>query len=212
MPTRTDHHAIAYRADIDGVRAIAVLAVVFNHIGMRDFHGGFFGVDIFYVISGYLITGIIWKELGTGRFTLATFYRRRILRILPAFYATLALVLVAFIVRLLPSELERLASSAVASELLASNVFFYFGAGYFAPTAGQEPLLHTWSLAVEEQFYVFLPLILWAVHRIRAQAVVAVTVLIARVSCAMSVRLLWLDTTANFYLIPSAPGNWRSAP
>lgn len=150
-----DHHAITYRPDIDGLRAIAVLAVVFNHIGLRGFHGGFVGVDVFFVISGYLISGIIWKELDTNRFTLAAFYRRRILRILPAFYAMLAAVLVCGILWLLPNELDRLARSAVASEFFASNVFFYFGAGYFAPTAGQEPLLHTWSLAVEEQFYVF---------------------------------------------------------
>ncbi|WP_457662762.1 acyltransferase family protein [Sinorhizobium medicae] len=154
-----------YRRDIDGLRAIAVLPVVLYHAGIPGFSGGFVGVDIFFVISGFLITGILHKELAEGRFSLVRFYERRARRILPALFVVLATCLVAGVLLLLPDMLVGLARSALATMLFASNIWFWFSTSdYFAPSADLEPLLHTWSLAVEEQFYIVLPLLLWWLH------------------------------------------------
>jgi peptidoglycan/LPS O-acetylase OafA/YrhL len=158
--------ALDYRADIDGMRAIAVLLVVFYHAGFETFSGGFIGVDIFFVISGYLITGIVADELSAGTFRFARFYTRRIKRLLPAFYLLAVVTSVSACFVLLPSELEGYAESLLSSLFFVSN--FYFGSvteGYFAPEVELLPLLHTWSLAVEEQFYLVWPFSLLVLHR-----------------------------------------------
>ncbi len=142
-----------YRPDIDGLRAIAVLLVVFFHAGFAEVSGGFVGVDIFFVISGYLITGIIARELDDGHFSFADFYARRMKRICPALFVVLALSTVAGLVLLLPLDLRLFGRSIVSAVFFYANWHFYTQAGYFDGPAIEKPLLHTWSLAVEEQFY-----------------------------------------------------------
>lgn len=192
-----------YRADVDGLRAVAILPVVMFHIGFPGFFGGFVGVDVFFVISGYLITGIIVREMREGSFSIADFYRRRVLRIFPALFAMLAAVSVLAPMVMLPGELLRYGKSVVSTTLFYSNMLFYSESGYFAPDSHTKALLHTWSLAVEEQFYLFWPLIL-LVLRARSQAAIrwgAVT--IALVSFVFSVWLIEHDAAATFYLIPT---------
>ena len=149
-----------YRADIDGLRAIAVLAVLFFHSGISLFSGGYVGVDIFFVISGYLITTIIIREIANNNFSIVRFYERRFRRILPALaVVTLASLMAGFFL-LTPEGLSSLGKSVLATALFSSNMLFYFESGYFDGAAEMKPLLHTWSLAVEEQYYIFFLLLL----------------------------------------------------
>ena len=147
------------RPDIDGLRAIAVLLVVLYHAGF-GFPGGFLGVDVFFVISGYLITGLLLQELAGGRISLGQFWLRRIRRILPASTALLLSVLLLGTCLLLPADLLELAASARAHLLFSANIFFWTNTGYFDGSVDLKPLLHFWSLAVEEQFYLLYPLYL----------------------------------------------------
>ena len=159
-----------YRPDIDGLRAIAVLAIIFFHLDLPPFHGGYVGVDIFFVISGYLITSIILREIATGSFSLIRFYERRVRRILPALAVVLVATLAAGGLLLGPTAFAELARSAVATSLFGSNIFFLHGAGYFEGVSESKPLLHTWSLAVEEQFYILFPVVLLLIaHRAAAR-------------------------------------------
>jgi peptidoglycan/LPS O-acetylase OafA/YrhL len=158
--------ALGYRRDIDGLRAIAVLSVVFFHAGLSGFSGGFVGVDIFFVISGYLITLIIVRGLEAERFSIAWFYERRVRRIIPAFIVVVAATVIGATVFLFPKDLIEFGRSAFAAALFASNFFFASRTGYFAPAHETMPLLHTWSLGVEEQFYIVWPLVLWACFRL----------------------------------------------
>lgn len=150
----------AYRRDIDGLRAVAVIPVLLFHIDLWPFHGGFVGVDIFFVISGYLIASIIARELDEGRFSLTNFYARRIRRIFPALFAMIAVAIALGSQILLPLDYRALGVSAVATVLFASNLYFARHSGYFASSAEEAPLLHSWSLAVEEQFYILFPLLM----------------------------------------------------
>ncbi|MFT7671411.1 MAG: peptidoglycan/LPS O-acetylase OafA/YrhL [Planctomycetota bacterium] len=149
--------AVSYRPDIDGLRAVAVLAVVLFHFGVEPFGAGFVGVDVFFVISGFLITGLLHKEIVEERFSLSQFYVRRIKRILPALLVVTLCTLGAGAVLLLPSDLERLAEQSAYAIVGLSNFHFFFESGYFDRAAEFLPLLHTWSLGVEEQFYLFGP-------------------------------------------------------
>lgn len=155
---------ITYRPDIDGLRAIAVLAVVFNHLGLSTFRGGYVGVDIFFVISGYLITKILMKNLDQNTFSLWTFYERRMRRIFPALYGVLitTALLVSQVFSL--GDIKAFYKTVVATLFFFSNIQFYKDIGYFEVQAQFKPLLHTWSLGVEEQFYILFPLILWALY------------------------------------------------
>lgn len=155
---------LGYRPDIDGLRAIAVLLVLMFHLGL-GVPGGYIGVDVFFVISGFLITGIIKREIEQGKFTFAGFYARRARRILPALLAVLMFSSIAALFILLPSELERYAKSVVATLLSVSNFWFWSQGGYFGAASEMAPLLHTWTLAVEEQFYVLLPIALVLLYR-----------------------------------------------
>lgn len=141
-----------YRADIDGLRALAVIPVILFHMNIPGLSGGFVGVDIFFVISGFLITSIILKEINTDRFSIAKFYERRIRRIFPAFFPVIIFTLVLGYYWLSPTALKGLGDSVIASALFSSNILFWREAGYFDASSLQKPLLHTWSLAVEEQF------------------------------------------------------------
>jgi len=151
---------LGYRPDIDGLRAIAVLGVVGFHCGLPWLRGGFIGVDVFFVISGYLICSIIYKETQRGTFSIARFYKRRCKRILPALAVVLLFCLALGALVLSPLEAHRLGDSAIATSLSSSNILFIFRSGYFAEGAPTTPLLMTWSLAVEEQFYMAFPLIM----------------------------------------------------
>jgi peptidoglycan/LPS O-acetylase OafA/YrhL len=191
-----------YRPDIDGLRAIAVLAIIFFHLDLPPFHGGYVGVDIFFVISGYLITSIILREIATGSFAIIRFYERRVRRILPALAVVLVATLAAGGLLLGPAAFAELARSAVATSLFGSNVFFLHGAGYFDGVSESKPLLHTWSLAVEEQFYILFPAVLLLIaHRAAARYtrwLAGMTILSFCAGVWMTAR----DPSAAFYLIP----------
>lgn len=195
--------SVGYRREIDGLRAVAVLPVILFHAGFNSFGGGFIGVDIFFVISGYLITGIIWSDLERERFSLRRFYERRARRILPALFLVLAVCLPLSWLTLPPDETIDLAYSALATLFFVSNFYFYSQAGYFAPNADTLPLQHTWSLAVEEQFYLFYPLLLLALYRSHSvRKVVAVLAIVALASFALCEWGHRWAPEANFYLAP----------
>jgi peptidoglycan/LPS O-acetylase OafA/YrhL len=151
----------AYRPDLDGLRAIAIIAVVFYHAGL-GFSGGYVGVDVFFVISGYLITTLILKDLENDSFSMANFWERRIRRIFPALSVVVAVTCVAAWLLLLPEDLEKLGASVIAQSFLVSNFYFWRTTNYFGGANEEKPLLHTWSLAVEEQFYLVFPIALMA--------------------------------------------------
>lgn len=155
-------HRGAYRPEIDGLRAIAVASVVLHHVNREWLPGGYVGVDIFFVISGFLITSIIHRDLAAGTFSLGDFYLRRVRRIMPALLVVTAATLAAGMLLLLPDALERLSRSALYAVFSAANIYFwrFLDDGYFAESSDQEPLLHLWSLGVEEQFYLAWPLLL----------------------------------------------------
>ena len=195
--TELERPGLAYRPDIDGLRAIAVLLVLGYHSGVSALGGGYVGVDIFFVISGYLISAIILKDIEGGRFSILGFYERRVRRIFPALLVTLLGTFVLALIFLLPTEMEDFAHSLVAAVLSLSNIFFWLKAGYFDAPALAKPLLHTWSLAVEEQFYLLFPLFLALVRRyLGGRLRMAVTVA-ALVSFAASVISLSRWPTAR---------------
>ena len=153
--------SIRYNPVIDGLRALAVLLVIFNHIGIHLFSGGFIGVDIFFVISGYLITSIIYKDMKLGDFSIGSFYKKRVIRLAPAFFTVLTVVSIISWFSMLPHELAEYAKSAIYSTFLMANVYMRKEVGgYFSTSVEEVPLLHLWSLGVEEQFYLFWPLLL----------------------------------------------------
>lgn len=196
---------INYRADIDGLRAVAVLAVVLNHLSSGWLSGGYVGVDVFFVISGYLITGIINREIAEGKFTFSGFYERRARRIFPALFAMLTVTLVASYLLLLPSDMVSTLKGALGTLFFASNIVFWreMAEGYFAATdLGLNPLLHTWSLAVEEQFYVLFPVLLLACHRYAKRLIVPVLLICAAGSLAAAAFLIQSKSVAVFFLSP----------
>lgn len=154
-----------YRADIDGLRAIAVLSVVIYHVRESLLTGGFVGVDIFFVISGYLITTIITREINDGKFSLAEFYERRIRRIYPALFAMVLLIVPVSAILYSASNFKEFSKSIIATTFFFSNIHFWTGSGYFEEPAQLKPLLHTWSLAVEEQYYILFPLMVMLIVR-----------------------------------------------
>jgi peptidoglycan/LPS O-acetylase OafA/YrhL len=152
-----------YRADIDGLRAIAVIPVILYHAGIPGFSGGYVGVDVFFVISGYLITSLIHQEMLAGRFSIVNFYERRIRRIFPALFAVILFSLVAGSLLFDSDARQELGDSVVATTLFGSNILFWLESGYFEKPSEFIPLLHTWSLGVEEQFYIFFPVLMLGV-------------------------------------------------
>lgn len=189
-----------YRADIDGLRAIAVVPVVLFHAKVPGFSGGFVGVDVFFVISGYLITSIIFTEISQARFSILSFYERRIRRILPALFAVLIGSGIAAYFLLLPEEMKAFGRSVVATTLFASNLLFWREADYFDATAETKPLLHTWSLAVEEQFYIFFPVALALCFRFMPRYLRSMVVMTAILSFVLCVVAQKLSPVASFYL------------
>jgi peptidoglycan/LPS O-acetylase OafA/YrhL len=191
--------ALRYRPDIDGLRAIAVMLVVNFHAFPEAMPGGFIGVDIFFVISGFLITGIIARELEQKSFSLLGFYNRRIRRIFPALIVVLCATLVLGWLWMLPSAYTQLSSDVFASAAFLSNIALLLQSGYFDVESARKPLLHLWSLGIEEQFYLLWPLILMLATRLRL-GILAVAAVIAVASFALNVALIGSDPVATFYL------------
>jgi peptidoglycan/LPS O-acetylase OafA/YrhL len=192
-----------HRRDIDGLRAVAVASVVLFHAGLAGFGGGYVGVDVFFVISGYLITSIIAEDLRAGRFSIVAFYERRVRRIFPALFAMLLASSIAASVLLLPRDLHELCQSIVSATLYVSNVFFWRTSDYFGGPAHLKPLLHTWSLSVEEQFYIVLPAALLVIHRWLAGRCISWLLAAAMLSFAISVAGTLWKPVAAFYLAPA---------
>jgi len=193
----------AYRPDIDGLRALAILSVVLYHAGVRGVTGGFTGVDIFFVISGYLIGGHIYAELSAGCFSYLSFYRRRAKRILPAYFAVLAFILLAALLLLSPMEAAQTARSAFAATLSASNILFWATANYFAAKTELNPVLMTWSLGVEEQFYAVIPLLMVLLARIRRNWLLPTVLATCGLSFLFAWSLLGRYPMMVFYTLPA---------
>lgn len=192
-----------YRSEIDGLRAIAVVPVILFHAGFETFSGGFVGVDVFFVISGYLITSLILLEVEQGRFSIINFYERRARRILPALFLVM-LVCIPFGWLVLPApDMKDFSKSLVAVSLFASNILFWRQSGYFDTAAELKPLLHTWSLAVEEQYYVLFPLCLLLAWRLGKRWMLILLVLGGLLSLALAQWGSLANPSAAFFLLPT---------
>lgn len=193
-----------YRHEIDGLRALAIVPVIWLHAGFSGLSGGFLGVDVFFVISGFLITSILLKEIASGTFSITSFYERRARRILPALFIVAALttpVLVA--VTQSPETLRNYGASLVSVATFVSNFYFWQTSGYFGTTSELSPMLHTWSLAVEEQFYIIFPLLaLWIAPLGRRWFAWSIAVILL---ASLVIAQVWqqADPSGNFYLLPS---------
>lgn len=192
-----------YRPEIDGLRSVAVLPVILFHAGLGVFSGGYVGVDVFFVISGYLITTIILGQIVEGRFSLLDFYNRRSRRIMPALFLVMGCTIPAAFLLMLPSQFQDFAQSVAAVGIFSSNILFWLESGYFAAAAELKPLLHTWSLAVEEQYYVLFPLLLLGLWRLGARTALMILGAIFAASLIASQILATRAPGANFYLLPS---------
>lgn len=200
-----------YRADIDGLRAVAVLSVIFFHADFPWATGGFSGVDVFFVISGYLITGILRRDLDAGSFSFSRFYERRARRILPALLLIMATTLGACTLLMLPADLPPVGRSAVAVLLFAGNIMFWRGVdfgdltlvNYFGRRIHEQPLVHTWSLGVEEQYYLLFPLSLYLVWRLNRKLLLPALIAGLIASLALSVWLTPISPGVAFYLLPA---------
>lgn len=194
---------IGYRREIDGLRALAVVPVILFHAGFRTFSGGFVGVDVFFVISGYLITSIILAEKETGTFSIRNFYERRARRILPALFVVMAACIPFAWLWLLPDDMKDFSHSLAAVSVFASNILFWRGSGYFGTEAELIPLLHTWSLAVEEQYYALYPLFLCLMWRFAQRWTVATLAMIALGSLLLAQWGAYNKAGATFFLLPT---------
>ena len=192
-----------YRKEIDGLRAIAVLSVLLFHAGFKTFSGGFVGVDIFFVISGYLITQIVVVEKSLDKFSIANFYERRARRILPALFVLLLVSFMFAWVFLMPSEMKLFSLSLISVSTFTANIFFYLTTDYFQTTAELIPLLHTWSLAVEEQYYFIFPIFILTVWKIRKDWIIPAIVLAILTSFILATIGSQQSPVASFYLLPT---------
>src|SRR5580698_8795201 len=187
-----------YRADIDGLRAVAVLSVVGFHAFPKLIHGGFIGVDIFFVVSGFLISTILFGSLETGSFSFVEFYSRRIRRIFPGLIVVLIAALTAGWFLLLADEYKQFGSHLARGAGFISNLILWKESGYFDNAAETKPLLHLWSLGIEEQFYIIWPFLLWAAWKSKFN-LLAITVAIAVISFAVNMSKAYSDSVAAFY-------------
>jgi peptidoglycan/LPS O-acetylase OafA/YrhL len=198
-------HEINYRPDIDGLRALAIMGVLIFHLNGNLLSGGFVGVDVFFVISGFLISSIIDRDLGMGNFSIARFYDRRIRRIIPALFMVICMILLASFFILLPSDLVSEAKSVRYVVAAVSNIRFLKGIGnYFNESTNSIPFLHTWSLGVEEQFYLIFPLLLWLLYRNiqTARNRLAPLLMLFVASLAASAWVVPADPMKAFFLLP----------
>ncbi len=203
---RAHRAALGYRPDVDALRAVAVLAVFLFHLGIGKIPGGFVGVDVFYVISGFVIFRTLYRELDEQRFSPWAFYGRRVRRIMPALLLTLAASLVAGAVIMLPDDFIRLANSALATMASGANIYFFDRVDYFAPSVHETPLAHMWSLGIEEQFYLLLPLLAFAVTRFRSSHGLArALVIISLLSLAENlIAVHWFREELHAFYLPMA--------
>lgn len=192
-----------YRPEIDGLRAISVISVILFHTGCQYFRGGFVGVDIFFVISGYLITTIILTEKDQGTFSILNFYERRIRRIFPALFLVTFTSLVFAWFLLPPWDMKNFSHSLIAVSIFASNIFFWQETGYWETDSELNPLLHTWSLAIEEQYYLLFPLFLFLMWRFRKRWIFAILLLIAATSLGLSQWGASYQPSATFFCLPT---------
>jgi peptidoglycan/LPS O-acetylase OafA/YrhL len=198
-----------YRRDIDGLRAVAVMLVVLNHAGLQ-FQGGYVGVDVFFVISGFLITGLIAIQRSRGMFSFRKFYLRRAKRLLPALYLMMLTIMVGGYFFLIPSDYSLLSESALSAVALASNFFFWRSSGgYFSPDAASLPLLHVWSLSLEEQFYLLWPMALLLLLRMRSSKVrSAIIAGVAVLSFAGGEFAVSPHSIGAYFLLPARGGEF----
>jgi len=192
---------MVYRKDIDGLRALAVMAVVLYHLGFHSLSGGFIGVDIFFVISGYLITKSITQDIENNIFTISSFYIKRIRRIIPALFTITLITIIAALFILPIYELKEFSLSVMSVATFASNIFFWLHLDYFSVSSELKPLLHTWSLGIEEQFYILFPLFMLFSKKIKDQKIIYWMVLFFIISFFISVSPIGIhNPTANFFL------------
>jgi|TARA_B110000238_G_scaffold185862_1_gene214466 peptidoglycan/LPS O-acetylase OafA/YrhL len=194
---------LKYRPEIDGLRALAVIPVILFHGGFELFSGGFVGVDVFFVISGYLITTILIEDIESNRFSILNFYERRARRILPALFFVMFVCIPFSWMWMLPGQLRDFSQSLMAVGLFSSNILFWLESGYFETAAEAKPLLHTWSLAVEEQYYVLFPIFLFFAWRFGKNRVFSMIVAFAAISLGLSEWGWRNQAAANFYLAPT---------
>jgi peptidoglycan/LPS O-acetylase OafA/YrhL len=199
----TNLKSIPYRPEIDGLRAISVLAVILYHAGFDFFSGGYVGVDVFFVISGYLITGIILAEIISGKFSFPDFFERRARRILPPLFVVLVFCTFAAWVFLTPPRLSDYSESLLATLGFSSNFYFWQESGYFNPASEDKPLLHTWSLAIEEQYYLLFPFLLLILWRQRLRKKYGILFLGIAGSIAVAEWGVNNSPVAAFYLLPT---------
>jgi peptidoglycan/LPS O-acetylase OafA/YrhL len=186
-----------YRPDIDGLRCLAVVPVVVFHFGLaRLAPGGFVGVDVFFVISGYLITGTIYRDVNEATYSVTDFYNRRILRIFPALFVMFILCAVFSAAIQFPADSSRVAKSLISSIFFVSNIYFYNLSGYFSGELSTNPLLHTWSLSVEEQFYIIFPLLIFLIRRFQRKTQYIILVAIAVASFILATFAVFAAPTA----------------
>ena len=194
--------SLAYRRDIDGLRSLAVLPVILFHAGAQWMPGGFVGVDIFFVISGYLISSIILREVQAENFSFLRFYERRLRRIVPALVTMLIVAVTVFQIIGLPDQAQGAAESGIAALLSVSNIYFWQESGYFAPAVEYMPLLHTWSLGVEEQFYIFFPVLVLLIWRFRLP--MRLVLMLGTLACfALGYWLSVAKPSLAYYLLPA---------
>lgn len=191
------------RDDIQGLRAIAVLVVLLFHAFPNPFPGGYVGVDVFFVISGYLITGLIFREVSEGRFTFSNFYSRRVRRIFPALFVVIFFTMIAGSTLLSPEQLSSTSKSAISAIFSLSNIYFWRTSGYFATEADYEPLLHTWSLGVEEQFYIILPIVIIILLRFVNKFTGLALIIAFFSSLVLSELVLTRFASASYFLLPT---------
>lgn len=193
-----------YRKEIDGLRAIAILPVIWIHSGLPYITGGFLGVDVFFVISGFLITSILISEFEAGKFSLARFYERRARRILPALLFVIMLTSIFVpVVSDNPKFIGDYGTSVLSTIFFGSNIYFWQTSGYFGRTSELSPMLHTWSLAVEEQYYIFFPLLMMLLFSFGKKAMIGGVILISICSLLIAEWGAINSPVANFYLLPS---------
>ncbi len=192
-----------YRAEIDGLRALAVLPVIFFHAGFEFFNGGFVGVDIFFVISGYLITTIIISEMAEDNFSIVNFYERRARRILPALFFVMAACLPFAWLWFLPSDLKDFGQSLVAVSIFSSNILFWIEGGYFGTATELKPLIHTWSLAVEEQYYILFPIFLMLTWKLGIKWILILLSIIFLISLGVAEWGAYNSPSGAFFLLPT---------
>ena len=190
-----------YRPEVDGLRAIAILPVMFFHTGLPNFKSGLIGVDIFFIISGYLITSLIYKEASNKKFSLKNFYLRRIRRLLPALFLMMVITIPISFYLMQPYHLENFGQSLVATSLMSNNFLLYLTTDYWSPYAEFKPLLHTWSLGLEEQFYLIYPIFLLSIFAVPLAKILKVYIGIIVLSFLFSLFIIKTgNLEANFYL------------